>query len=326
MRTLRTTISLRAAPFRTTRLGTAITFRTTVPFTTVPFRPADFRTTITIGTAFAFRAASIRSSITIGASATFGTRLIRATVTLGGCCSLGARSFGTTTFRSATLRVLAWSPTRRAALNELVLRQFRLAEPFKQRGQAFTHVGGEFILGQHTITIGVQSLERRPRFRTLSASATRLTHEASRRSHPFFLSQFGFAESLEHLTDALAERFGQLVLGELAIAVLVELFEALFRIGALPAGTAHATGSGKFREVFQREFCFAEAFKRGLQPITKLLGNFIERDLAVLVLVQHFKPLLGIAAASRTTLAASTDRRVGLLFGLVGLPELVLRQ
>ena len=75
--------------------------------------------------------------------------------------------------------------------------------------------------------------------------------------NPFFLRQLGLAESIKDLADTLTQRFGQFVLGELAVAVLIELLEALFRIGALPAKTTHATGGGKFRKVFQREFRLA---------------------------------------------------------------------
>ena len=144
---------------------------------------------------------------------------------------------------------------------------------------------------------------------------------------PLFFGQLGFAESLKNLSDAIAKRFWQLVLGQLAIIVLVELLKALLRVGALSAGTAHATGVGKFREVVSSEFRLAQSLEDGLDAIAELLGKLIERELSIFVLVHHLEALARIAATlTGTSIAGTTNRRGRLLLGFVGLLEFVLSQ
>ena len=267
---------------------------------------------------------------------TFGASLIRLASTFRSTGSLGASSFRTSSFRTsslgtATFGVLAGSafgttsqPFGRAG--EFFLSELGLAMPFKQRSQAFSRFGGQFVLGQLAITVGIEPLEHLAGFGTLSTGASRLGHESTGRLHPFFLSQFGLAESLEDLPDPIAQRFGKLVLGELPVAVLIELLEGLFRIGPLSTGTALATRCGELCEVFGRQFGLAQAIKHRLQPLANLFGKLFQSDLAILVAIEHLEALTRITAATTFSTTGGAERNIRLLFGLVGLLELVFRQ
>src|SRR5439155_21360908 len=100
----------------------------------------------------------------------------------------------------------------------------------------------------------------------------------------------------QQLTQEAAWTFlRKFILRELAIFVLVELFENLLWIRHRPTAGRSTEHRPRFLEVFQRERVLASAFEHLTQePSRTLLRKFILRELAVFVLVEPLEELLWI--------------------------------
>ena len=134
-----------------------------------------------------------------------------------------------------------------------------------------------------------------------------------------FARDFVLADAFEHRCQSLAHFGGQLVPRQLAIGVGVKSLEQL---GGLQPGAVTTTGQAT--EIFQRQLLLAGTLEQRLQAVAELFRNLFECHLAVLVTVEHFKPLARVLPALFS--AAPTQWDIGTFFGLVGLLEFLAGQ
>ena len=309
----------RSATFDRTPLGTQTAFT----------RLVGFRTSITFTELVSItRLVTFRSSITFAGFVTF-TRLvgIRASITFTRLVSITRLVSFTTPIRFTGFVCFRASITftRREVLDKFFLGQRRialLAGPAKRPFHQGTDTFGNFVNGQLAIAVGVQPSKHFFRIaqRLTRTPAARFTHFLDELLE-VFPRDFVLADAFEHRGQTLAQFGGQLFLRQFAVGIGIELLEQLARFRS---GTVTTTTTRQATEIFQSQLLLAGAIEERLHALAELFGNFVERELAVLVAIEHFKPLARVLPALLA--ASSAQWNIRTFFGLVGLLEFLAGQ